>query len=113
MADGVLEFRVQGSMPQPYCVRFARVGERVTATCDCEAGLIGALCKHRRRLLAGEIEGVVEGGSELGALALLIVGSALATAVAALDAAEAAVAAAKREVGARKRALARIMTGSS
>ena len=54
-----LEFRVEGSVPEPYTVNIVRKGTRVHATCDCEAGTYGVLCKHRLRIFRGNSEDVV------------------------------------------------------
>ena len=49
-----LTFFIQGSHPSPYEVTFTRTEEHLSATCTCNAGQLGKLCKHRLGLLKGE-----------------------------------------------------------
>lgn len=37
-----------------YQVTFALDGQKLSAHCTCKAGIMGALCKHRIALLAGD-----------------------------------------------------------
>ena len=37
-----------------YQVTFALEGQKLSAHCTCKAGIMGALCKHRIALLAGD-----------------------------------------------------------
>ena len=54
-----IEFKVQGSQPEPYTVAFINIEGVVTAYCNCEAGQNGMHCKHRYRILAGNLENIV------------------------------------------------------
>ena len=56
----VIEFRVQGSQPEPYVVRFVRhAADHMTATCTCPTGSKGTYCMHRFAVLAGVDTGIV------------------------------------------------------
>lgn len=59
--DGELHFQIQGSGPAPFMVRFRRAGDHLYATCTCNAGLLGKLCKHRLGLMKGEPAGILSG----------------------------------------------------
>lgn len=61
--DQEFTFRLQGSVPTPFLVIFGRSGNALSATCTCNAGLLGKLCKHRLGLLKGDPTGIV-GGNE-------------------------------------------------
>ena len=62
--DGELIFLIQGSAPNPFRVCFRRDGERLSATCTCNAGVLGKLCKHRLGLMKGDPFGLVGGSAE-------------------------------------------------
>ena len=62
--DGELIFLVQGNPPDPFRVSFIREGKRLSATCTCNAGLLGKLCKHRLGLMKGDPTGLVGGSVE-------------------------------------------------
>jgi hypothetical protein len=55
----VIEFLVQGSAPDPYCVVFKKIGSNFTTTCTCPAGEVGQHCKHRIRIILGDTTGIV------------------------------------------------------
>jgi uncharacterized Zn finger protein len=54
-----LVFLVQGSSSEPYTVHILRAGARVVATCNCPAGAMGQMCKHRIRIMQGDCQNVV------------------------------------------------------
>ena len=62
--DGEFLFLIQGNATEPFQVRFLREADRLTATCTCNAGLLGKLCKHRLGLLRGDLTGLVSGNQE-------------------------------------------------
>lgn len=62
--DGELIFLIQGSSPNPFRVCFRREGETLSATCTCNAGVLGKLCKHRLGLMKGDPFGLVGGSTE-------------------------------------------------
>ena len=53
------DFLVKGSSSKPYEVSFTKVGPKITAYCNCRAGIFGNHCKHRINILCGEKKGVV------------------------------------------------------
>lgn len=57
-------FQIQGSAPTPFRVTFQRKDGHLSATCTCNAGLLGKLCKHRLGLLRGEALGIVSGNEQ-------------------------------------------------
>ena len=61
--NGELIFLVQGNAPNPFRVCFRREGEGLSATCTCNAGALGKLCKHRLGLMKGDPFGLVGGSS--------------------------------------------------
>ncbi len=61
MAMEEITFKVQGSAPAPYVVRFSKTGNNLTAHCNCAAGAAGQYCAHRMRILEGNGEGIVSG----------------------------------------------------
>lgn len=107
-----LTFLVQGSEPEPYTVRFERDGDRLTAACTCAAGESGQYCKHRIRLLQGDLTGLV-GGDNVDQVRSMLSGSRLAEVMRFVETEEAAIDAAKKLLAKRlsdaKHALARIM----
>jgi hypothetical protein len=54
-----IEFRVQGSAPEPYRVIFRKDELNLSATCTCPAGVMGQCCKHRIRIMSGNSTGIV------------------------------------------------------
>lgn len=62
--DGELHFLVQGSTAAPFNVRFRRSGNHLYATCTCNAGLLGKLCKHRLGLMKGDPTGILGGNAD-------------------------------------------------
>ena len=43
----LIRFLIQGSQVEPYEVIFSKVGDNLTASCNCPAGEKGYHCKHR------------------------------------------------------------------
>ena len=62
--DEQLIFQIQGSAPNPFRVTFRLEAGQLSATCTCNAGLLGKLCKHRLGLLQGEPLGIVSGNEK-------------------------------------------------
>jgi hypothetical protein len=54
-----IEFKVQGSEPEPYTVTFINDGNVINALCTCQAGQNGMHCKHRVKILSGISEKIV------------------------------------------------------
>ncbi len=52
-------FSVQGSKADPYKVTFEKTDSGIKALCSCAAGKNGQSCKHRNRILKGEITDIV------------------------------------------------------
>ncbi|MHC4687670.1 MAG: SWIM zinc finger family protein [Planctomycetota bacterium] len=59
-----IQFKVQGTAPEPYMTVFKREGNNLTAHCSCRAGEVGQYCKHRLRILFGKTEGIVSGNEK-------------------------------------------------
>jgi hypothetical protein len=45
---------VKGSEGRIYQLELKRIDQRVTATCNCKASIMGFFCKHRISILAGD-----------------------------------------------------------
>lgn len=106
-----LSFLVQGSQDDPYEVTFLRRGPgNLSAYCTCRAGQNGQYCKHRVRLLIGDMTDVV-GGDASGAetVASWLVGSDVERAMQEVRHAELEADAAKKRLSAAKRKVARAM----
>lgn len=56
-----LRFEITGNAPTPFQVAFSRTGNQLSATCTCNAGRLGKLCKHRMGLLKQDPSGLVSG----------------------------------------------------
>jgi hypothetical protein len=54
-----IKFLVQGSAPDPYNVVFKKIGNNLTASCTCPAGVVGQHCKHRIRIMLGDQTGII------------------------------------------------------
>lgn len=48
------EFLAKSSRTVPYLVVFTHSENGVSATCNCQAGVFGKLCKHKLALLQGD-----------------------------------------------------------
>lgn len=59
-----IEFKVQGSSPEPYNIIFRKAGNNLTALCDCPAGMNRLYCKHRFNILNGIADGIVSENTE-------------------------------------------------
>jgi hypothetical protein len=106
----IITFSVQGSEPEPYSVEFRRAGANLSAYCTCAAGSVGQYCKHRFRILGGELEGVVAGTPEdVKRVASWLPGTDVAVAMAELAEAEARYEQAKKDVSALKKKAARAL----
>jgi len=102
---------VQGSAEEPYSVEFRKDGTNLTAYCSCPAGEVGQYCKHRFRILQGEIEGVVGDRTEdVKRVASWLAGTDVEAAMAELARAEALFEQAKKDVSLLKKKLARALT---
>lgn len=86
-----IEFRVQGSAPEPYVVVFEREGDNINARCSCPGSRMAKRCKHRLSILYACTDGIVSGNLDDVALVCgWMAGSDVASALARADAAEAA-----------------------
>jgi len=54
-----ITFKIQGSTPEPYTVQFEMDNSILTVKCDCPAGSIGQLCKHRLNLFAADASNII------------------------------------------------------
>ena len=54
-----IEFLVQGSVAEPYHVKFVSDQSVLNAFCTCAAGQNGQYCKHRLRILSGDATNVI------------------------------------------------------
>lgn len=99
-------FLVQGSSAEPYEVVFQNDDSVLSATCTCQAGAMGQVCKHRVSILEGSASGVVSGNeSEIAAVTSWLPSSKLALAMSALAEAEADLEKAKKRVASSKKQL--------
>lgn len=106
-----ISFRVQGSVPEAYVVRFSRNGNSVRAHCTCPAGVVGQSCKHRTRIIEGIHEGIVSGNEgDVSKVATWIQGSDLERALNDVREADIRLEAAKKELAVYKKRLARALT---
>ena len=75
-------FQIQGSEDEPYRVIVRRFDSgSLGVSCNCRAGTVGTLCKHRVRLLLGSDEGIVHGSEHLQTVMEWFAGSELLRAV--------------------------------
>ncbi|MGQ0564532.1 MAG: hypothetical protein ACT4OK_05610 [Gemmobacter sp.] len=108
-----LVFHIQGSAPEPYTVVIEKVGDRLTALCDCQAGAMGQACKHRFSLFEGSSKNVIGGDiSKVSEVPAMVAGTEVSEAIALLRFAEKEEEAAKKRVQAAKKAISRIMQGN-
>lgn len=109
----VIEFLVQGSLPEPYEVTFTRSGNTINAFCTCPAAESGGTaCKHRLSILTGLKVGIVSGNvDQVQAVASWLASSNLEMRMAEVDHAEQEAEAAKKTVSAAKKRLAAAMLG--
>ena len=104
------EFLVAGSAPDPYRVTFMLDGTNLSAYCTCPAGLHGQHCKHRFRILRGELIGVVsDNGDQVAEVASWVSGTDLEAALAEMSVAEHEYETAKKRLSAAKKRVARAM----
>ena len=95
---------VQGSAEDPYSVEFRKEGRNLTAYCTCPAGEVGQYCKHRFRILRGDLEGVVgDREADVKKVASWLAGTDVEAALAELARAEALFEQAKKDVSALKK----------
>ena len=103
-------FLVQGSSLEPYNVIFQNDDSVLSATCTCQAGTMGQVCKHRLSILEGSASGIVSGNeSEIATVISWLPGSKLALAMSSLAEAEAELEKAKKRVASSKKQLASAM----
>ncbi len=105
-----MTFLVQGSAPEPYKVQFRIDGANLSAWCTCPAGEVGQYCKHRLRILDGDIAGIVsDNAAKVPDVVGWVVGSDVEKAMKELKLAETQLDAAKSHVSACKKKLARTL----
>jgi len=106
-----IEFLVQGSAEEPYRVTFIRKGQgNLSAYCTCPAGENGQYCKHRFRIMAREMTGIVSSNlGDVETVAAWIPGSDIERALHDVHSAEERLEIAKKSLSNSKRALARAM----
>lgn len=103
-------FAVQGSSSEPYEVVFQKSESTVSATCTCQAGAMGQVCKHRVSILSGGKDGIVSGNeSEIPVVISWLPGSSIAAAMSAIAEAEAEFDKIKKRVAAAKKQLSTAM----
>lgn len=104
-------FQVQGSKGDLYEIEAGsqEVG-KVWLSCTCQAGVTGMYCKHRFALLNGDVSALVsQNEADVVALARMVAGSDIESAIADVAAREADMDAAKKALSASKKRLARAM----
>jgi len=47
--------KAKSSSGDPYDVTFTNTGHSITVSCTCQAGIYGKLCKHKTKLLHGDV----------------------------------------------------------
>lgn len=105
-----LNFLVTGSEPEPYRVSFKRIEGKFRAHCNCRAGEMSQLCKHRMALIAGDVTSLASpNAADVERLPALIAGTDVEALLRRLSEAEAQQNAIKREIAAYRRQLARIL----
>jgi hypothetical protein len=105
-----IQFKVQGSAPEPYTTVFKRDGANLTAHCTCPAGEVGQYCKHRLRILSGETDGIVSGNeTDVPTVQLWLMGTDVETALNDFVQAERRFDDAKKELDKSKKKLARAL----
>ena len=102
---------VQGSAEEPYQVEFRKNGPNLSAYCTCPAGTVGQLCKHRLRILQGNLDGIVGDRSEdVKKVVSWLAGTDVAAAIHELIQAEELLEQTKKRVSTLKKNLARTLT---
>jgi len=106
-----LHFFVQGSDPEPYEVKIVqRENMNVSAYCSCAAGEKGLHCKHRVRILRGQIDDIVsDNQDDVKTVVSWISGSDIETAIYDLMRAEEELESLKKRITSFKKSLARAM----
>ena len=105
-----LQFVVEGSQGDEYRVIFNRIGDKLNAYCNCQAGLNGQYCKHRLDLMDGEIGNLLSLNNEdVERLRDLMAGTKLEVAYRQFIAANQLCEAAKQRLAAARKELAREM----
>ena len=59
-AEEIITFRVHGSQSTPYTIFFWRIGEKVDSQCNCMASRYNQMCKHRQKLISGDMSRVID-----------------------------------------------------
>lgn len=110
MSKNQLEFKVQGDSGNLYTVRFEKEGSDLFSSCSCPAGEMGTYCKHRIRLLTGEISKLVsKNESDIANLIKLKAGTELDKILLRLFDREAALESVKKEIKSVKKDLQKFM----
>jgi hypothetical protein len=105
-----IKFLVQGSAEEPYQVIFRKEKDILSATCTCQAGENGQVCKHRTSILDGNSEGIAsENRDQVTTVVAWLPGTNIAVAIKALVTAEGEQERAKKAVSAAKKNLAAAM----
>lgn len=103
-------FLVKGSTAEPYRVAFKAGEGKLTATCNCQAGIQQQACRHRIALLDGDIPALASDNAEdVKLLVAALEGTPLHSALARVTQAEQKMAEAKALLTAAKRALSRFL----
>lgn len=103
----MLRFQVAGSSGDEYLIEARRDGSAFLMSCNCRAGAVGQLCKHRVALLDGDVTSLrSENIDDVKALQNLIEGSPAQAWFARCSELEAAKAQIDRELKATKKKLA-------
>lgn len=85
----IIKIMVQGSAEEPYQVTFRKEGNNLSATCTCQAGENGQICKHRSSILEGNSEGIVsDNHAEVATVVAWLPGTNMAAAIRAVTIAE-------------------------
>ena len=107
-------FRIQGSEDEPYRVVVRRFDSgSLGIACNCRAGTVDTLCKHRVRLLLGSNEGIVHGSEHLQTIAEWFSGSELLRAVESMREIEKRIEADRKTLKTMKTSIAEVMAAEA
>ena len=108
-----IEFRVQGSEPEPYIVTFRKQGDNLSAECTCRAAEMEMYCKHRTNIFNGITKGIVsENIEDVKIVVEWLKGSKLEKAFEEVKATEEEIKAMQENLKNLKRKVSRLMMGS-
>ncbi len=105
-------FLIQGGSDEPYEVNFNFDGQNMSASCTCQAGQNGQVCKHRLEILNGVSSKVISNNkTDTKQVADLLKGTPIENKLTQLKEAEKELEAVKKKVDSTKKEVAKIMRG--